>query len=293
MYNLYWGFQDKPFENTPDEKFTYYSRQHLEAFTRLLYVITEKKSAAILTGECGSGKTLISRIITNKLLQEEDKYNVALVVNPAISAIEMLKEILYQLGGDIDRESQKIEVLRVLNDRLYKNMNENRHTVVIIDEAQTIENNQVFEEIRLLFNFQADDRFLLTILLLGQPELKLKVGKIPQLEQRFYTKYHLDHLSLDETISYIKHRCKVAGREQGIFTDLSYHLIYETSRGIPRRINDICDISLMLGYSKKADAIDEDMIKMVAEDLKEYLPVVNGSQRTELTEKEISNGPPI
>lgn len=275
MYKAYWGFQEKPFENSPDPLFMYPSKQHLEALTRLLYVIAEKKSAAILTGECGSGKTLISRIITNKLLQEEDKYNVALIVNPAISSLQMLKEILYQLGGEIERYSQKIDVLRLLNEKLYKNMNENRHTIVIIDEAQTIESKQVFEEIRLLLNFQSDDRFLLTLLLLGQPELKPKIARIPQLEQRFYTKYHLDHLSLEDTMNYIRHRCKVAGREERIFTDLAYQLIYQTSGGIPRKINNICDISLMLGQSKKIDLIDGDIIRTVGEDLNEYAQTIS------------------
>jgi len=270
MYTAYWDFNEKPFENTPDPRFMYYSKEHLEAVTRLLYAIVERKGAAILTGECGSGKTVISRIISNKMLQEEDKYNVALIVNPAVPTIEILKEILFQLGGEIEKVRQKIEILRVLNDRLYKNMNENRHTVVIIDEAQTIDRESVFEEIRLLLNFQSDDRFLLTVLLLGQPELKQKVGRVPQLEQRFSVKYHLTNLTFEETVSYIQHRCKTAGREERIFTDLAYVLIYEASGGLPRKINNICDISLMLGCSRRLDKIDEDIVKAVAKDLKEY-----------------------
>lgn len=270
MYNSYWGFYKKPFENAPDPQFMYYSNQHLEALTRLMYAVVERKGAAILTGEYGSGKTVISRIIANKLLQEEKVYNLALIVNPAISIIEMLKEILYQLGGEAEKESQKIDILRLLNDRLYENMNANRHTVVIVDEAQAIDNEAVFEEIRMLLNFQSDDKFLLTLLLLGQPELKLKVGRIPQLEQRFSVKYHLKKLGPEDTINYIQHRCRTAGRKESIFTEAAYKLIYEVSAGIPRKINNICDISLMVGFNKKSDKVDEDIIKAVAEDLKEY-----------------------
>jgi len=248
----------------------YYSKQHLEAMTRLLYAISEKKGAAILTGEYGSGKTVISRIVASRLLQNEAKYNMALVVNPAISSIEMLREILYQLGDDVEKGSDKIDILRTLNNRLYKNANENRHTIVIIDEAQAIESKEVFEEIRLLLNFQSNDKFLLTLLLIGQPELKEKVGAIPQLEQRLSVKYNLQSLSLEDTVQYVKHRCQTAGRKEDAFTDSAYKLIYEVSLGIPRKINNICDIGCMTGSAKQADVIDEEIIKMVAEDLKEY-----------------------
>lgn len=270
MYKKYWNFDEKPFENTPDPRFMYYAEQHLEALSRLLYAVVERKSAAILTGDYGCGKTVISRVITNKLLQEEDRYNVALIVNPAISSIEMLTEILYQLGGEVAKDSQKIDILRTLNERLYKNANENRHTVVIIDEAQTIASELVFEELRLLLNFQSDEKFLLTLLLLGQPELKQLIAKIPQLEQRFSVKFHLKGLSLEDTVNYIKHRCQTAGRQEEVFTEFAYKAVYEATLGVPRKINNICDISLMLGFTKNVDKIDENIVRAVAEDMKEY-----------------------
>lgn len=277
MYKEYWDFKEKPFENTPDPRFMYYSRQHKEALTRLFYAVVGRKSAAILTGEYGAGKTVISRIIANRLFQEEEKYNVALIVNPAISSLEMLKEILYQLGVETDSQSQKIDVLRLLNEKLYEGVKENKHTVVIIDEAQAINNEQVFEEIRLLLNFQLEDKFLITLLLLGQPELKPKVGKLPQLEQRFSIKYHLTHLSQEEVAKYIQHRCRTAGKKELIFTDKACEAIYKASAGIPRKINNICDVSLILGYSKKLDIIDQDIIDAVADDLAEYAPINLGA----------------
>ena len=270
MYREYWGFKDKPFENTPDPRFMYYSRQHLEAVSRLLYTILERKSAAILTGEYGSGKTLISRVVTNRLIQDEDKYDVALIVNPAISAQEMLQEIVYQLGAEIKKESSKREILHQLNERLYKNLHDDRHTVIIIDEAQAIDSKLVFEEIRLLLNFHSNEKFLLSLLLLGQPELKQKVGEIPQLEQRFSVKYHLKNLTLDETIKYIEHRCLMAGRKENIFSDSAYRAIFEFSQGSPRKMNNICDISLMVGYTKELSKIDEDTVGSVAADLEDY-----------------------
>lgn len=281
MYTGYWNFTEKPFENTPNPRFMYYSKQHMEALTRILYAVTGRKGAAILIGEYGSGKTIIGRIVASMLIQEEDKYNVALIVNPPVSPIQMLREILYQMGGEAGRESQKVDILRILNDRLYKNMTDNKHTVVIIDEAQTIYNKRVFEEIRLLLNFQSDEGFLLTLLLLGQPELKQKVSKIPQLEQRFAVRYYLKHLPYQETINYIQHRCHTAGRKERIFTDAAYEIIYEASSGMPREINNICDISLMLGCNKKLNIIDEDIIRAVAEDLKEYAQTTSGASDSE------------
>ncbi|MFH1622851.1 MAG: AAA family ATPase [Candidatus Omnitrophota bacterium] len=273
MYNKYWKLDEKPFENTPNPRFMYYAQQHLEALSRILYAVVERKSAAILTGEYGCGKTVISRIITNRLLQEEAKYNVALIVNPAISSQDMLKEIIYQLGGEFSKGRKKRDILRILNDKLYQSLNENKHTVIIVDEAQAINDKEVFEELRLLLNFQCDDRFLLTLLLLGQPELKEMIGSIPQLEQRFSVKYHLSSLSFEEMVNYIKHRCKTAGREEDIFTDAAYQMIYIASGGTPRKINNICDISLMSGCTKKVEIVDEDIIKAVAEDLKEYASI--------------------
>lgn len=271
MYNEYWGFQEKPFENTPDPRFMYYSRQHLEALTRLLFAVTERKGAAILTGEYGSGKTFISRVIMSRLLKEEHCYNVALLVNPAIPSLQLLQEILCQLGAETKKMNRKIDILRALNEILYKNMEESRHTVIIVDEAQAIKSKSVFEEIRLLLNFQSDDRFLLTLLLLGQPELKEKVGDIPQLEQRFSVRYHLTTLNFPESVNYIQHRCQTAGRQERIFTDEAYKGIYQASQGVPRKINNICDISLLVGQSRQLKEIDELVVNAVAEDLKGYL----------------------
>jgi general secretion pathway protein A len=268
LYLEYWGFKEKPFENTPDPRFIYYSSKHEEALMRLLYAVREKKGAAMLSGECGSGKTLLSRVIMTQLLNESNRYKVALIVNPAISKEELLAEIVYQFGQDIRKEDNKSELLRKLNDILYKNMNSNIHNVIIIDEAQAMEDDSTFEEIRLLLNFQLNEMFLLTLLLFGQSELKDKIERIPQFKQRLAIKYHLDTLSRDETVEYIKHRCRVAGREKPVFSDKAISIIYDSSNGIPREINNICDLSLLIGLSKKSIVIDEDTVGEVIGDLK-------------------------
>ena len=266
MYEDYWGLREKPFENTPDPHFLYYSSKHEEALSRMLYAIRERKGAAILTGEYGSGKTILSRALLEEL--SDERYQTALIFNPRIPLIEFLQEIVYQLGGD-DSSDSKMRLLRILNEILYNNRSENKDTIIAVDEAQAIESEEVFEELRLLLNFQLDDMFLLTLILFGQPELKEKVDRIPQLRQRLAVRYHLVALDEGETREYIIHRLGVAGSSKGIFGEETHRLIYEASDGIPRRINNICDMCLLVGFGMRADAIDEGIVRDVISDLEE------------------------
>src|SRR3989338_674613 len=255
MYEEYWGFSEKPFENTPDPKFLYCSAQHEEALMRMLYASREQKGAVLLTGEVGSGKTLLSRVLIGKLNEESSKYSVSLVVNPAIPSLDLLKEIVYQLGCEVSKDDSKLV--------------EDSHSIIIVDEAQAINDETTFEEMRLILNFHSNERFPLTLLLLGQPELKEKIKNIRQLEQRFSLRYHLQNLNFEETAGYIKHRCRVAQREENVFTDTSCRLIYEFTDGIQRKINNICDLSLLIGFGKKADAVDESITQAVIEDMRQ------------------------
>ncbi len=150
---------------------------------------------------------------------------------------------------------------------MVNNIKDGKKTVILIDEAHTIEDKNVYEEIRLLLNFQLEDKFLLTILLLGQPELKERVEANKQLLQRIAMRYHLEALSRDETINYINHRLKIAGGEKVEFNPSSYRLIHERSGGIPRRINQICDMCLVTGYAKKVTTINEEIVQEAIESL--------------------------
>lgn len=275
MYEDYWGLKEKPFENTPDPHFLYYSSKHEEALSRMLYAIRERKGAAILSGEYGSGKTILSRVLLEELNKE--RYQTVLIFNPRIPPIEFLQEIVYQLGGN-DASESKTKLLRILNEILYNNRNENKSTIIAVDEAQAIESEEIFEELRLLLNFQLDDMFLLTLLLLGQPELKEKVDMIPQLRQRMAVRYHLMGLDEWETREYIIHRLEVAGLSEKIFAEGTYELIHEACEGIPRRINNICDMCLLAGFGAKVDRIDEGIVKDVIGELEES-PVEIGEKK--------------
>ena len=150
---------------------------------------------------------------------------------------------------------------------MYNTSQRDRHTVVIIDEAQAIRDEKTLEALRLLLNFQLNNRFLLTLLLFGQPELREKVAQLKQFEQRIALRYHLDHLSEEETVNYIKYRCQVAGCEKEIFTEDAYHSIMMNSGGIPRIINTISDTSLLVGMNQNIEKINKSITEGVAKDL--------------------------
>jgi len=267
MYENYWGLKEKPFENTPDPRFIYYSQQHKEALARLLYVVRERKGAALITGEYGSGKTLLSRVLWHEL-QQEHKYKAVFILNPRLSGLEFIQETVHQLSsGEITPPSSKIELFHALHKILYANYNLGRHSVITVDEAQAIENKEIFEELRLLLNFQLDNAFLLTIILLGQPELKETVLNLPQLNQRMSVRFHIKGLSAKETKEYILHRLEVAGAKKPIFGEKSFEQIFYSSLGIPRRINNICDLALLVGCGDNLETIDKITVKKVCEDL--------------------------
>lgn len=265
MYEAYWGLREKPFENTPDPRFIYYSQQHKEAVARMLYVVREHKGAALLTGEYGSGKTLLSRVLWHEL-QQENKFQSVFILNPRLSGLEFIQEIVHQLGA-ADAPSSKIDLFHALHKLLYAAYNMGKHCVIVIDEAQAIEDRNIFEEVRLLLNFQLDNAFLLTIILLGQPELKYSVMSLPQFMQRMAVRYHLKAFEEQETKEYVFHRLSVSGAQRQIFDDEAVHEIYMSSKGIPRRINTVCDLALLVGFGSNLTVIDKSVIAKINQDL--------------------------
>jgi len=263
MYLEHWHLKEKPFENTPNPRFLYYSPKHEEALARLNYAILERKGAALLTGEFGSGKTVLSRAL--EALLDNTKYKVVFITNPKLPALEFLVAIARQLGkGEIPE--RKIDLVDAIREMLTRNVTIGKDTVVVIDEAQLIEERDIFEEIRMLLNYQQNDRFLLTLILLGQPELREKVYAIPPLKQRMEVRYHLVALSAGETEEYIRHRLSVAGGKEEIFSEKSMQLVYEHSKGLPREINNICDMSLLTAFVKKSKEVTEEIIQEVSKD---------------------------
>jgi len=267
MYEAYWELAEPSFDNSPNPKFFYLSPEHEEALVRLVYTVRHRKGCGMLTGEYGCGKTTLSRALIQRL--EAERYEIGLLTNPSWNAVDFLREALYQLGIET-RERSKPELLHQLNDVFFRNYREGRDTVLIVDEAQLIEDDAVFEELRLLMNFQTDDRFLITLLLIGSPELRERVRRLKHLDQRITIRYHLNTLDDTHTAAYVAHRLKMAGRAAPIFTDEAIKLIFDFTRGTPREINNLCDVALLVGYTKRVREVGD---KIVAEVIKDMVGV--------------------
>lgn len=267
MYESYWQLTEPPFDNSPNPKFFYLSPEHEEALVRLVYTVRHRKGCGMLTGEYGCGKTTLSRALIQRL--EAERYEIGLLTNPAWTATDFLREALYQLGVET-QDTGKPELLHQLNDVFFRNFREGRDTVIIVDEAQLIDDDAVFEELRLLMNFQTDDRFLVTILLIGSPELATKIRRLKHLDQRITIRYHLNTLDYTHTANYIGHRLRMAGRQTPIFTEEAMKLIFDFTRGTPREINNLCDVALLVGFTQRVPEIGE---KIVAEVIKDMVGV--------------------
>ena len=261
VYTEYWGLLKKPFENAPDPDFLFYSDEHRQALYRLNYVLQEKKGGALLTGEYGCGKTTLVRAAVRNLPPEE--YQLAVINNPRLNAQELLAEFLYQLGEKPVDASRSV-LSRRLGDMFVHNAGQNRHTVLVIDEAQLISDQTAMEELRLLLNYQTEDEFLLSMVLVGQPELREAVMALPQFEQRLPVRYHLHSFDLENTTNYIHHRMRVGGASKAIFTNEAIHLIFKATHGVPRRINNVCDLCLLEGQMQKVKKITPNVAKTVS-----------------------------
>src|SRR5512140_3585824 len=206
MYKEFYGLIEKPFSKTPDPRFLYLSKGHREALARLQYVI-EERELALLTGEIGCGKTTISRALMDSM---GESFHFCFIFNPRLNAIEFLRGIARCLRVE-KPSTAKDELLGEITGELYRFHQEGRCPVLVIDEAQMIPDREIFDEIRLLTNFQLDDRNLMSVIIMGQPELR-KILSAPIYEpfrQRFAINYHLEPLTVEETQEYLDFRMEV------------------------------------------------------------------------------------
>lgn len=260
MYEAYWGLSESPFDNTPNPKFFYLSPEHEEALARLLYAVRQRKGCALLTGEYGCGKTTVTRALLQRL--EPERYEVALLTCPGSTPEEFLREVLYQLGAEAP-PAPRLELVHRVQDAVWRQVEAGRDALIVVDEAQLIEDDRLFEELRLLLNFQTDERFLVTLLLVGAPELALRVRRLRQLDQRVAVRFHLNTLDEAHTGAYIAHRLRMAGQTRPLFTPGAVTLIFEATRGIPREINTVCDLALLAGSAARAREVDERIVRKV------------------------------
>ena len=249
MYHDYYGFREAPFNLTPDPRFLVLCEHHCEALNHLMFGLQHRKGFIQLTGEVGAGKTTICR----KLLSElDDAYHTALILNPCLSGVQLLGAIVTEFGLR-PRKLERVALLDMLNTFLLRLVAEGRDAVLIIDEAQDL-TFELLEQVRLLSNLETDQRKLLQIVLVGQPELRDRLNdpRLRQLRQRIVVRYHLRTLTRQEMAHYIRQRIEMAhggsDRPMPTFNPPALRRIYRYSRGVPRLVNAACDMTLLAGY---------------------------------------------
>jgi general secretion pathway protein A len=274
MYTSFFGLAEKPFAITPDPRYLYLSERHAEALAHLLYGINESGGFIQLTGEVGTGKTTVVRTLLSRVPHHAD---VAVILNPRVTPVEFLLTICEELGleiADADRDSVK-QMVDALNRRLLQAHAEGRRIIVLVDEAQNL-SFEVLEQVRLLTNLETPTQKLLQIILIGQPELRelLDRNDLRQLAQRITGRYHLMPLSREETKGYVRHRLRVAGAPDEIFTPAALSEVHRLSSGIPRVINVACDRALLGAYTQETRRITAALVRQAAGEVygRRFLP---------------------
>ena len=266
MYLKHFNLSERPFSITPDPRFLYMSPRHREALAHLIYGLGEGGGFVQLTGEVGTGKTTMCRCLLEKV---PDKVDLALVLNPKVTSIELIATVCDELGIEYREKDASIKMLTdVLNHYLLDAHAKGRRTVLMIDEAQNL-STDVLEQVRLLTNLETRTQKLLQIILIGQPELRslLQREDMRQLAQRVTARYRLEPLTREETGAYIKHRLHVCGTTRPVFNKSAVDLIFKLSGGIPRLINVLCDRALLGAYTEDKLQIDKKIIRHAANEV--------------------------
>ena len=272
MYESHWNLTQKPFENTHDSKFYYPSEAHQSASLKLRYVIENRRGAALLSGPPGVGKSMLIRSLF-QVLPEAIAPRVH-IVYPKMAADQLLSYIANELTGRTPSDAVPTtqQSAHTIQNALRQNSQQERHAVLAVDEAQVLEDPSTLEMLRLLLNFETENGSGLTLLLVGQGEMMCAVERAPSLEERLAVKCVLRAFTVEETASYIGHRLQAAGGEHTIFTNDAMDAIHRLSAGVPRRINRLCELALLVGYAEQRESIDLEQVEGVADELLTVAP---------------------
>lgn len=268
MYADYFGLKEPGFSITPDPHYLYLSERHREALAHLLYGSGEGGGFVLLTGEVGTGKTTVCRAFLEQLPGQVD---VALILNPAVTASELLQAICREFHLLLPPGETSIQALVAhLNEYLLATHAQGRRSLLLIDEAQNLQ-PAVLEQVRLLTNLETPKHKLLQVFLVGQPELRrlLDQDRLRQVAQRITARFHLTPLSSTETGSYIRHRLAVAGVTRQLFTPAAVRSIHRASGGIPRLINILCDRALLGAYASHSREVNRTIVRRAARELRD------------------------
>ena len=266
-YLEFYQLKEQPFSTSVDNRFYYNSDHHAEALIRLRYAAEQQKGLALLVGNVGTGKTTLARRMLDELDERQFESALLIVIHSSVTSEWLLRKIAIQLGVEITTEG-KTEILTRLYQRLVEIHESGKKTVVLIDEAQMLQNKEVMEEFRGILNIELDGHKLITFILFGLTDMDDYLSLDEPLRQRVAIRYELMSFTAATTEDYIRYRLQIAGAERDLFTKEALALIHRYSGGIPRVINTLCDNALLEGYLRKKEELDEELINEVASDLK-------------------------
>lgn len=274
MYLEFYGLSKRPFSKTPDPEFLFPSRQHAEALARLSHAI-EEREVAVLTGEVGAGKTTLSRALVDAFA---DRCRFSFVIHPALPPAQLLGAIAEGFG--LAPARRKADAFASLAEHVARLDAEGSFAVVVVDEAQLLPGRAAFDELRLLTNLAADDRALVGLVLLGQPELRerLRARGGEAFAQRVGVAYHVGALGLEETSRYLAHRLAVAGRDEPLFDPEAVSVVHARTGGLPRRVNQLAASALLEGFAREAGRISAEVVEAAAADLEAYMGTSSRTQ---------------
>lgn len=272
MYESYWQLAHKPFDNNVDPRFYFPDESHQAALLKLRYAIENRRGGALLSGPSGSGKTMVVGML-RAMLGEEFAPLVHLVF-PQMSADELLAYLAGELTGTFDGTSLPSvpQSIRRIEHYLAENTEQGRHAVIVVDEAHLVGDSRSLEALRLLLNFELAGRHALTLLLVGQPAILPTMDRSGSLEERLAVKCLLRPFTAKETAEYVQHRLQVAGARRRIFDSKALEMLHQLTHGIPRRINRLCDLALLIGYAEERQSLSAEQLEAVNQELVSVTP---------------------
>jgi len=277
MYENFYALREKPFALSPDPAYLFLAKRYRHALTMLEYALSQAAGFAVVTGEVGCGKTTVVRHFLDRADRE---LNVGFITNAHPGFGPLLPWVMDSLGIEVG-EAQPSELYRRFVNYVRKEYEAGRRTVLVIDEAQNLGVGGL-EELRVLSNLNAGKDLLLQSILIGQPELRaaLQLQSLRQFAQRIAMEYHLESLQPEETSAYIRHRVGVAGGSSELFAPETFALIHESTGGVPRLINIVCDTALVYGFADQVPQIDGQIVSAVVSDRAGILPLTAPDEAT-------------
>jgi type II secretory pathway predicted ATPase ExeA len=272
MYETYWQLEEKPFENCADPRFYYPGESPQAALLKLRYAVENRRGGALLAGASGTGKTMIAAMLRRMLGETHSPF--VHIIFPQMSTADLLAYLADELEGSlsgsantgVERSIRRIE--HVLGD----NTGKGRHAVVVIDEAHLITSPETWEAIRLLMNFEIERRPAMSLVLSGQTGLLPMLDRMPQLDERLGVKCLMRPFTVEETAAYATHRLKTAGAKRTIIETDAFQTLHELTCGIPRRINRLCDLALLIGFAEERRTLTAAHFESVCQELVTIAP---------------------